>query len=77
MKEKTHRMPQKTISQMIDYLSKVKTVEDKGKKLIFYMTPREVRVFDTMFPGVLPPEEVERVDLFREKELVMEVRPND
>jgi len=74
MKEKALHLSQKTFSQMIDYLSKVKTVENKGKKLIFHMSSREARVFDTIFPGILPPEEVEKIDLFGEKELIMEVR---
>ena len=68
---KTIVIPEKKIKGFLKQLEKTKKMSYtvKGDKFTFYLTPREVRVLDTMYPGILPPEEVEKVDLFGNKEL--------
>ena len=73
---KTIIAPKKTIIGFLEQIGKTKKMALEGKKIVAYLSPREARVLDTMYPGFLDPEDVEKIDLFGDKELRFEVFVN-
>jgi hypothetical protein len=69
-------VPKKTLIGFLEQIGKTKKMTLEGEKIVAYLSPREARVLDTLYPGIMDPEDIEKVDLFGDKELRFEVFVN-